>query len=93
MLHEPAATSGPDPAFAYKRRLGVIMCAVYAAVYAVFIAINLITPKLMGTVVFIGLNLAVTYGFGLILLALLMALIYSTACGIREKALLHEGGK
>jgi len=93
MIHEPAADIGPDPAFAYKRRLGVIMFAIYASVYAAFIAINLVTPKLMGAVVFIGLNLAVTYGFGLILLAFIMALIYSTACGIREKALLREGGK
>ncbi len=93
MLHEPAATSGPDPAFAYKRRLGVIMFIVYASVYGIFIAINLITPALMGEVVFIGLSLAVTYGFGLILLALVMALMYSTACGIRERALLGEGGK
>jgi uncharacterized membrane protein (DUF485 family) len=92
MLHEPAAASGPDPAFAFKRRLGVRMFAVYATVYAAFIAINVIRPKAMEAQVIGGLNLAVVYGFGLILLALAMALVYSSACGRREKALMSGGG-
>jgi uncharacterized membrane protein (DUF485 family) len=94
MLHEPAPKeTGPDPAFAYKRRLGVLMFSIYALVYAAFIAINVIVPKSMETIVLAGLNLAVVYGFGLILLALGMALLYSSLCGRKEKALLAQGGK
>ncbi len=37
--------------------------------------------------IFGGLNLAVVYGFGLIIFALVLALIYSRACGRREKRL------
>ena len=41
----------------------------------------------MEKIVFGGLNLAVVYGFGLIIFALILALIYSRACGRREKRL------
>ena len=91
MLHEPAAKLAKDPAFAFKRRLGVRMFTVYACIYAVFIAVNVIKPRVMESNVLGGLNLAVVYGFGLIIIALLMALIYNTACSRREKALAGEG--
>jgi uncharacterized membrane protein (DUF485 family) len=87
MLHEPAAKSGKDPAFAFKRRLGVVMFVVYAAIYAAFVLVNLLKPALMGWVVMAGLNLAVVYGFGLIVLALVLALVYNGICTRRENAL------
>lgn len=88
MLHQPAAHSGPDHASSYKMRLGVWMFLPYALVYAGFVAINVVSPMLMGTVVVAGLNLAVVYGFGLIALALVMALIYNRACA-RAEARMH----
>ena len=94
MLHEPAVVSGKDPAFAYKRRLGVVFFLIYAAVYAGFVALNLIKPALMEITVLAGLNLAVVYGFGLILFAFLMALLYNHACSRKETELADrpEGG-
>lgn len=80
MLHESAAPMGKDPAFPMKRRLGVQLLAVYALIYIVFIAINVANVNIMEIVLFAGLNLAVVYGFGLIILALCMALVYSSAC-------------
>ena len=77
MLHEPAAKFGADPAFAYKRRLGVWMFILYALIYAGFVVINLVRPGLMEKAVVAGLNLAVVYGFGLIIFALVLALIYN----------------
>mgnify|MGYP001766944787 CR=1 FL=1 len=91
MLHEPAAKAGKDPAFAYKRRLGVVMFFVYAAIYAGFVVLNLVTPQSMDDIVFAGLDLAVVYGFGLIVLALVLALVYNAACGRKEAEL--AGGK
>jgi uncharacterized membrane protein (DUF485 family) len=85
VLHQPAAPAGQDPAFAFKRRLGVILFALYALVYAGFVLINLLHPRLMGRLALGGLNLAVVYGFGLILFALLLALLYNAACNRREK--------
>jgi len=93
MLHEPAAQEkGKDPSFAWKRRLGVNMFFIYAIIYAVFTAINVASPRTMESVVFAGLNLAVVYGFGLIIVALVMALIYNAACSARERAM-PEGAK
>jgi hypothetical protein len=86
MLHEPAAKSGPDPAFAFKRKLGAILFFVYAIIYGGFVAINLIRPVAMERIVFGGLNLAVVYGMGLIGFALILALLYNRACGRREAA-------
>jgi uncharacterized membrane protein (DUF485 family) len=85
MLHEPAAQGGEDYASGYKMRVGVLMFLLYAAVYAGFVAINVVRPVLMETRVIFGLNLAVVYGFGLIILALVLALIYNRLCAAREK--------
>jgi uncharacterized membrane protein (DUF485 family) len=92
MLHEPAVKTGPDPAFLYKRRLGAWMFILYALFYAGFVVINLVRPGAMETVLFSGLNMAVVYGFGLIIFALVLALIYSQACERREKRLRAAGG-
>ncbi len=87
MLHEPAAQSGKDPAFAYKRTLGWKMFVAYALFYVSFIVINLLKPVLMEATVFAGLNLAVVYGFALIVIALILALIYNQACSRKEAEL------
>ena len=87
MLHDPAAASGPDPAQEYKARLGVRMFLVYATIYVGFVALNIISPTMMEKTIVLGLNLAVVYGFGLIIIALVMALIYNAACGKKEKEL------
>lgn len=87
MLHEPAAQSEKDYGTAYKMRLGVVMFIIYALVYAGFVAINIIDVKIMETIVFLGLNLASVYGFGLIIFALFLALIYNHKCSSKEAEL------
>ncbi len=87
MLHEPADQSGKACASAYKTRLGVRMFLLYGAVYVGFVAINVIKPVLMETIVVFGLNLAVVYGFGLIVAALVQALVYNHLCAAKEKEL------
>ena len=47
-------------------------------------AINLISPLTMSTIVFAGLNLATVYGFALIIGALIQALIYDALCRRKE---------
>ncbi|OGS06917.1 MAG: hypothetical protein A2270_00585 [Elusimicrobia bacterium RIFOXYA12_FULL_51_18] len=94
MLHEPAAQSGPDASADYKMQIGVWMFLLYAVVYAVFVAINLLKPLWMEKIIFSGLNLAVVYGFGLIAFALVLALIYNHMCGLHEADSKDaEGGK
>ena len=87
MLHEPAQQSGDDLASSYKSRLGVRMFWIYAIVYAGFVLINVIWPTTMNTEIVAGLNLAVVYGFGLIVLAMILALIYNWLCTRKEKEL------
>ncbi|MCP4642010.1 MAG: DUF485 domain-containing protein [bacterium] len=87
MLHEPASQGGPDPAASYKMRLGVYMFIAYALFYAGFVAINTFKPTMMESTVFLGLNLAVVYGFGLIIVALILALIYNHLCSTKEAAM------
>ena len=88
MLHEPAKDSGPDPASRYKSRLGVGMFLVYCLVYAGFVFINVLTEgQAMQKIVFAGLNLAVVYGMGLIIFALVLALIYNWLCTAKEREL------
>jgi len=90
MLHEPAKQSGDDLASSYKSRLGVRMFLVYAVSYAGFVLINVLWPKTMGTIIIAGLNLAVVYGFGLIVFAIILALIYNWMCSRKEKELFAE---
>jgi uncharacterized membrane protein (DUF485 family) len=85
MHHEPAPESGPDPASRYKTRLGVWMFIIYTIVYAGFVTTNVLNEGLaMQTIVFMGLNLAVVYGIGLIIFALVLALIYNAMCTKKE---------
>jgi uncharacterized membrane protein (DUF485 family) len=86
MLHEPAEEHGVDEAADYKKRLGLIMLAVYSAIYLAFIIINVVKPKIMGTIVVGGLNLAIIYGFALIVIALVLAIAYNWACTRHEKS-------
>lgn len=84
MLHEPATPAERDPAGPYKMRLGIRMFIFYSLFYAAFVAINLINPLAMAAIVFAGLNLATVFGFALILVALIEALIYDWLCRKKE---------
>jgi uncharacterized membrane protein (DUF485 family) len=84
MLHEPATPAGKDPASEVKKKIGIRMFIAYAIVYAGFVIINTWMPQLMGKTVLFGLNLAVTYGFGHILLAIVAGLIYNFICTKKE---------
>ncbi|HCU34763.1 MAG TPA: hypothetical protein DGT21_04730 [Armatimonadetes bacterium] len=84
MLHEPASTGGHDPAAAYKMRLGVWMFVFYCLFYASFVFVNLASPLSMEMIVFAGLNLATVFGFALIVVALIQALVYDWLCRAQE---------
>lgn len=85
--HGPSTDWGVDNASDYKAKLGVYMFIIYVLVYAGFIMINVLSPKLMAALVFAGLNLAIVYGFGLIVLAIIMGLIYNYLCTKKEDEL------
>jgi len=85
MLHQPAAPSRNDPASGYKTVVGLWMFLVYALIYGGFVTLNVVAPKSLEIKVIFGLNLAVVYGMGLIVFALVLAMIYNAMCMKRER--------
>jgi uncharacterized membrane protein (DUF485 family) len=70
-----------DPAVErYNARLGLVLFAIYLAAYGAYVAINAFRPGLMDEVVFSGVNLAVASGLGLIVGALVLAVLYAFWC-------------
>ena len=80
MDHGPAVELGVDHAAKRKSRLGIWLFVVYTILYGVFVAIGVANYEAMSILVFGDLNLAVTYGFGLIVLAVILGLIYNWRC-------------
>jgi len=84
MGHEPATEWQEDKCESFKIKLGLLMIVIYTIVYFAFIVIAVTNPQLMGRDVG-SLNLAIAYGFGIIILAIIQALIYTFACSRKEK--------
>ena len=84
MGHGPAVKLGKDNAATYKTKLGVRMFIAYTLVYATFVILNTVNPKIMESII-MGQTAAVIWGFGLIILALVMAFIYNSLCTKAEE--------
>ena len=84
MGHGKATDWGEDKAAAKKTKLGIIWLWIYFVVYGGFIGIGVFKPELMGMDVG-SLNLALVYGLGLIIFALILAFIYNAKCTKMEK--------
>ena len=64
------------PTVARNARVGLWLFAVYLLLYGGFMALNAFYPRRMAMPVLAGVNLAVTYGLGLIVGAFVLALVY-----------------
>ncbi|MBM3138016.1 MAG: DUF485 domain-containing protein [Chloroflexi bacterium] len=72
-------SSAPDePIDQRKINIGVRMTILYSILYGGFVVLNVFRPALMGSRGLFGLNLAITYGLGLIVMAILFAVIYNS---------------
>jgi uncharacterized membrane protein (DUF485 family) len=65
-----------------KSAIGIQMTILYSVIYAGFVILSVFQPTWMGVRAVLGLNLAVTYGIGLILIAILFALVYNYLCRV-----------
>ncbi len=74
----PAGSQEPTPA--RNTRLGLILFCLYLAIYTIFVILNALWPEALDAVPLGGVNLGIVYGFGLIGLAFLLALVYSWLC-------------
>ncbi|MEI6085084.1 MAG: DUF485 domain-containing protein [Verrucomicrobiota bacterium] len=65
---------------AHNTRMGVILFILYVVFYGGFMALSAFKPDVMSQPFLGGANLAVVYGFALIVVALVLALIYMKVC-------------
>jgi uncharacterized membrane protein (DUF485 family) len=63
-----------------RKRNGLMLFALYVALYAGFMFLNAFAPERMKQPVLAGVNLAIIYGMGLIVAALVLALVYMQLC-------------
>lgn len=64
-------------------RIGLVLFGLYLILYSGFVLLNAFRPETM-EVTFGGINLAIVYGVGLILAALVVSLVYGVLCGRAE---------
>src|SRR5438477_13162592 len=88
---KPAHTPHDDhpDVSAANARAGLVLFFIYLAFYAGFMGLAAFAPESMGRPVLGGVNLAITYGMGLIGGALVVAALYMAACA--RNARLYSG--
>lgn len=64
----------------WNARLGLVLFAVYLVLYGGFVVLNAFRADMMELTPLAGLNLAILYGFGLIIGALLLSFVYGLLC-------------
>jgi len=79
-MHVNNTTEEKESVTQQKSKLGVRLFFVYLVCYAGFVIIGVFEYELLATTVFAGLNLAVTYGIGLIVFAIVLGIIYNYYC-------------
>lgn len=89
MHHGPSTEWKDDSSTGKKTKLGIWMFLIYTLIYIGFIVINNCFPKLMAADVG-SLNVAIVYGFGLIVVALIQAFIYNHICTRAEEKAIGE---
>ncbi len=78
--HENIREDESPALVARNTRTGLKLFAIYLACYAGFMGLSTFAPEVMKLRPFGGLNLFVLYGFGLILAALILAIVYLVLC-------------
>ncbi|MCA8982329.1 MAG: DUF485 domain-containing protein [Planctomycetaceae bacterium] len=63
-----------------NNRLAAQLFSLYLLFYSGFILINIFAPQLMEMTPLAGVNVAIWYGFGLIILAVILAFLYGLLC-------------
>jgi uncharacterized membrane protein (DUF485 family) len=82
-INDPPRDDDHPEISARNTRYGLWLFAVYVALYGGFMGLSAFGPQLMSKTPFGGMNLAIIYGFGLIVVALVLALIYMVLCRTR----------
>lgn len=84
MHHHQPPEQEEDLASEKKAKLGIQFFFIYLILYAGFVAIGVLNYELLAYEIFRGLNLAIFYGFGLIVFAVLLGILYNFLCSRYE---------
>ena len=76
---------------ARNARYGLVLFLIYVIFYGGFVFLSAFEPQLMARNVAGGVNLAVVYGFALIIVAFVLAMIYMALC--RDRGDEDAGGE
>ena len=77
---QPPQRAAHDAHVSPNARLGLVLFIVYLALYLGFMGIAAFKYELFRSTPFGGVNLAILYGMGLIVAALVLALLYMALC-------------
>ena len=61
-------------------RIALTLFSVYLLMYVGFVLLNTFSPEIMERTPWAGVNVAILYGFGLIVGAFVLALLYGMLC-------------
>ncbi|HBQ63785.1 MAG TPA: DUF485 domain-containing protein [Clostridiales bacterium] len=75
-MHGESTNWKKDNASSLKELLGKWFFLLYALIYAGFILLNVLSPEVMAMDIG-SLNIAIVYGFGLILFAIFLSFVYN----------------
>lgn len=84
MDHGPSTDWKVEKSGSYKSKLGLIMFAIFTPIYMGFVLMSVISPSFMATEVG-DLNISIVYGFFIIILAVVLAVVYNKLCSNKEK--------
>ena len=90
MNHGPAVELGVDHASSKKAKLGVLFFFIYLIFYTGFVVIGVVNYELLSDEFAFGLSLAIFYGIGLIIFAVLLGIVYNFLCTRYEDDLNKE---
>jgi uncharacterized membrane protein (DUF485 family) len=72
-------------------RIGLVLFGIYLVLYGGFVLLNAFSPETMEKTPMAGVNLAILYGFGLIIAALVLALLYGWICQSGDAEVTERG--
>ena len=84
-MHENQMDVENDLLTRKKSKLGIRLFFLYFILYAGFVVIGVFEYELLALEVFSGLNLALSYGIGLIVFAIILGIVYDIFCSRYER--------
>ena len=85
-----AAREEKDNASDWKAKLGIKLFWLYCVIYMGFVGIAVFSTETMKKPVLAGTNLAIVYGMGLIIVAIILGLVYNHLCTKKEDEMNRE---